>query len=440
MAERKKSQKKQNSRISDKAPKNMPRTKSEPPVRPQSSRSAGAPRADKTRNAPAGQPQRSAQNGTPRSVPPKQQRRQAQPDGRVRTDGKAAPNRQTVPNGQTVPNRHDQPPRPVDPKARKAVSRAMLSKNAPQRKRRYRGGNYILYYILAAIVLVIVMIVLSNTVLFNCNEIEVLGNVRYTAEEIIGYSGLKPGDNLLHTNTRAAEDEIMNSLAYIDGVRVKRSFPTKFIITVSEAEKWYGIRQNGVIAVISRRGKIIEQGNSEGLVIVKGYDAESIETGGWLKSKTEGKSDIPEAIFTAAEKAGLDKINEVDMTDKFSITVTVDNRVILELGPATKVESKLRVAAAFIKNELGAEDSVTVMLTNPEKFAVRYNPRQPSSSSSTGSSSPIGSSSPAASSGTPEVSEPPSDEASSAADTQESPEEVPAADVPLWTPVTEEPV
>lgn len=417
MAERKNSRKKQNSKIPDKVPKGMLKSKSEMPVRPQSSRSAGAPRPDRPGNA--GQPQRGVQNIRQRFAAKKQQKSREQPNTQVQ------PDRRVQPNGQTVPNRQTQPARPVDPKAQRAVSRAMNSRNAPRRKRRYRGGNYILYYILAAIILVIVMIVLSNTVLFNCSEIEVIGNVRYTAEEIIGYSGLKTGDNLLHANTKAAEEQIVNSLAYIDGVRVKRSFPTKFTITVSEAEKWYGVRQNGVIAVISRKGKIIEQGNSDGLVIVKGYDAESIETGGWLKSTTDGKSDIPETIFTAAEKAGLEKINEVDMTDKFSVVVTVDNRVILELGPAVNVESKLRVAVAFIKNELGAEDSVTVMLTNPEKFAVRYNPKQPSSSSSTVSSSPA-----ASSGGTPDASEPVS---SPAGDTQEPPEGAPS-----WVPVTDE--
>lgn len=414
MAERKNSRKKQNSKIPDKVPKSMLKSKSELPVRPQSSRPAGAPRPNQAGKAPAGQPQRGVQNVRPAAK--KQRNGQARPDSR------------TAPNMRTLPNRQTQPQRPVDPKAQRAVSKAMNSRSAPRRKRRYRGGNYILYYILAAIILVIVMIVLSNTVLFNCSEIEVIGNVRYTAEEIIGYSGLKTGDNLLHANTKAAEDRIVNSLAYIDGVRVKRSFPTRFTITVSEAEKWYGVRQDGVIAVISRKGKIIEQGNSDGLVIVKGYDAESIETGGWLKSTTDGKSDIPETIFTAAEKAGLEKINEVDMTDKFSVVVTVDNRVILELGPAVKVESKLRVAAAFIKNELGAEDSVTLMLTNPEKFAVRYNPRQPSSSSSAVSSSPA-----ASSGGTPDASEPSSSVSSSAGDTQEPPEEAPA-----WVPVTDE--
>lgn len=279
--------------------------------------------------------------------------------------------------------RQSAPKRPVNPQAQKAVSKAMHSKTASKKRRKFRGGNYILYYILAAIIVVIVMIVLANTVLFKCSEIEVQGNMRYSATEIIGRSGLKSGDNLLHVNVGEAADKIVNSLSYVDKAEVKRSFPTKFIITVDEAERWYALSQDGVKAAISRMGKIIEQGNTDGLTVVKGFDAESIETGKWLKSKTEGKDEIPQIVFDAAEKAGLEKLDEIDMTDRFSVKLSVDGgRVVLELGPATDVESKLRVAAAIIKEELGAEESVTLLLTNPEKVAVRNKPKPPSTSSS----------------------------------------------------------
>lgn len=317
--------------------------------------------------------------------------------------------------------------KPVSSQTQKAVAKAMRSKAAPRKKRRYRGGNYILYYILAGIIVTVVMIVLSNTVLFKCGEIEVVGNKRYSAQEIAARSGLNIGDNLLHADTSAAAERIVSSLAYVDKAEVKKAFPTKFTVTVTEAEKWFAISQNGVTATISRMGKIIEQGNTDGLTVVKGFEAESIETGKWLKSKTDGKDEIPQLVFDAAEKAGLEKLDEIDMTDKFAVKLSVDGgRVILELGPAAEMESKLRVAAAFIKNELGAEESVTVLLSNPEKFAVRNKPKPPSSSTSSSSSKPPETSEP------PESSDPETNEPSGTYETGEPTYE--ASD-----PTTEEP-
>lgn len=317
--------------------------------------------------------------------------------------------------------------KPVSSQTQKAVAKAMRSKAAPRKKRRYRGGNYILYYILAGIIVTVVLIVLSNTVLFKCGEIEVVGNKRYSAQEIAARSGLNIGDNLLHADTSAAAERIVSSLAYVDKAEVKKAFPTKFTVTVTEAEKWFAISQNGVTAAISRMGKIIEQGNTDGLTVVKGFEAESIETGKWLKSKTDGKDEIPQLVFDAAEKAGLEKLDEIDMTDKFAVKLSVDGgRVILELGPASEIESKLRVAAAFIKNELGAEESVTVLLSNPEKFAVRNKPKPPSSSTSSSSSKPPETSEP------PESSDPETNEPSGTYETGEPTYE--ASD-----PTTEEP-
>lgn len=245
-------------------------------------------------------------------------------------------------------------------------------------RKRFRGGNYALYYVMGAMVVAIVFIILANTVLFNCAEISVLGNDKYTEDEIIGRSGVKIGDNLLHINASDAQQNIIDSLAYIDDAKVKKSFPTKVSITVTEAEKQYCISDGGVTAVISRKGKIIEHGGADGLPLVKGFEPETTEVGKWLSSKTEGKTEIPAEIFEAADAAGLKNITEIDMTDKFSVNIIVENRIILELGPAEKVKSKLLVAVELINKEIGKDEYVTLHLNNPEKVPVQNNslPRQ----------------------------------------------------------------
>lgn len=272
-----------------------------------------------------------------------------------------------------------------------SANNAASTRNRPPKKKKYRGGNYALYYVMGAVVLVIVFIVLANTVLFNCTQISVSGNEKYTSEEIIARSGLNIGDNLLRMNTSSARENIIGSLAYVDDVKIKRSFPTKVNIIVAEAVKQYCIVENGTTAAISRKGKIVEHCDAGDLPVVKGYEAETLEVGKWLSSKTEGKSEIPDVIFSAADAAGLKGITVVDMSDKFSVNITVEDRIILELGPAEDVKSKLLVAVKLINEEIGKEEYVTLRLTNPEKVPVHNNslprPSKPVSSSSVNSSS-----------------------------------------------------
>ena len=258
-----------------------------------------------------------------------------------------------------------------------------------EKRRNYRVGNYALYYVLIIIVIVIVFIILANTVLFKCTRINVSGNVKYTSDEIIEKSGLQIGENLLKINVTDARDNIVASLAYIDDAEVKKSFPTNINITVTEAEKAYCISEGGVTAAISRKGKILEHCEAGDLPIVKGFEPESLETGRWLKSKTEGKTELPESIFKAADKTSLKNITEIDITDKFSIKVVVENRVILNLGSADEIESKFLVAVELINNQLGKDEYVTILLSNPEKVPVQNNsvPQQSKPVSSSSSSS-----------------------------------------------------
>lgn len=270
------------------------------------------------------------------------------------------------------------PTAPINKKSQAAVTSAMRARRQTPKKHKFRGGNYILYYMMAGAVALVVLVILANTVLFDCKEITVDGNVRYTAEEIIEHSGLQTGDNLLHVDSSRAEESLVNTLAYIDAAKVKKSFPTKLAITVTEAEKWYIVTQNGVNAAVSRGGKIIEHCQPDKLAVVRGYEAETMEVGSRLKSKTDGKTELPSEIFKAAEKSGLKNINEIDITDRFSIKMNIENRIFLELGTISKIESKLIVAKELIDSEIAPSESVTILLSNPEQVAVSpINPAEP---------------------------------------------------------------
>lgn len=301
-----------------------------------------------------------------------------------------------------APQRAQNPPRrPANPKADKAITAAMRRRNPKARTKRFRGGNYILYYLMAAVVVIIVLIILSNTVLFKCTRIDVAGNVRYKPEEILSVCGIAEGDNLLRVNTANAEKNIADALVYIDSASVKKHFPTRVEITVTEAEKWYCVEENGITAAISRGGKIVEHCAPEDFPVVHGLEAESLQTGAWLKSKTDGKTGIPPLLLNAAEKAGLRDITAIDIADKFSIKMVVDGRITLELGSSSEAESKLIIAKSIIDSDIGENDNVTMLLSNPDKVALRNNQTEVPVQSTTSSTS-----TPAESSEPPEESKP----------------------------------
>lgn len=261
-----------------------------------------------------------------------------------------------------------QPARAQQRRTDRAINQATVHRSVKGRKRGSRGGNYIMYYIFAAIIIVIVLAVLSNTVLFNCNSIEVEGNSRYTVEQILAPSGLEVGQNLLHINTAQAEKRISAALNYIDMVEVSKVFPTKIKITVNEAEKWFLVSQDGITAAVSRMGRIVELGSESGLPTVVGYEAEELIPGAALTSTESGKTSLPLQLLEKAESCGITGITLIDLTDRFDISIECGDNITLEIGGVADIDSKLAVGAEVLKYE---NANVTINLKNPNKPSAR---------------------------------------------------------------------
>lgn len=352
-------------------------------------RPKSAPQANvRGKSAPQnGSPNRTANNPAQGRPAPQNAQKPASRKGLFKKNGKKPANNpaQGRPAPQNAQKPAAKPLKPVPEQARKAADRATLAKTrTEQPKRPYRGGNYTLYFILAAVVVGIVLAVLSNTVLFKCGTIEVSGATRYSADEIIAGSGVKTGDNLLHIDEKKAAESVMSTFAFVDNVQVKKYYPTKIVIEITEAVNWFALVQDGKTNVISRGERVLGELPADGLVVLKGFEAQSLEVGARLSSAVEAKNKVAEEIFNAAEKVGLEKMTEIDITDRFSIKITVDGRIVLNIGSSNQLESKLRVAQALIEKEIGEDERVSVLLTNPEKVAVEsiQPERKPTSSSS----------------------------------------------------------
>lgn len=313
-----------------------------------------------------------ARGGSAQRKRPAQSAKKAQSTRTQRPQNRSAQERTARPQG-APPRSAARRPAPQPDRAQRrrtdrAINQATVHRSVKGRRRGSRGGNYIMYYILAAIIIIIVLAVLSNTVLFNCTSIEVEGNSRYTAEQIIAPSGLEIGQNLLHIDSGDAEKRISAALTYIDMVDVSKVFPTKIKITVKEAEKWFLVSQDGVTAAVSRMGRIVELGSESGLPTIVGYDAVELTPGATLTSSENGKTQLPLQILEKAEHCGITGITRVDLTDRFDISVDCGDNITLQLGGIADIDSKFAVGAEVLQYE---QANVTINLKNPNKPSAK---------------------------------------------------------------------
>ena len=102
-----------------------------------------------------------------------------------------------------------------------------------RRRRRGRGRFGGLLKVLCALA-VLVALTMGATVFFQVEQVEVNGNHRYTAEEVIAASGIQVGDNLYHMNKFAVAREMLEELPYTRELLIRRRLPSTIVITMTE--------------------------------------------------------------------------------------------------------------------------------------------------------------------------------------------------------------
>ncbi len=222
--------------------------------------------------------------------------------------------------------------------------------------RRHRRNNLTLYYYMIFFAVVITVTVLSVTLLFNANEVVVSGTQLYSSEQIRLICGVEQGDNLIRLDTHTAEKCALESLSYVDDIKVLRSFPSRISIKVTEAVPKANIEQDGKYYVVSESGRILEAGLDKpmgGLVVIVGYDLKNLGIGDKLESNDDMKQNITDTIFDTLEHTQLkEHISAINIADRSNIKLNYDSRINILLGSSLDLEYKLGAVKVIIDTKI----------------------------------------------------------------------------------------
>ena len=108
---------------------------------------------------------------------------------------------------------------------------ASMRHNRKRKRGRRRFG--LLFKLLCGAALVAAA-TLGATVFFQVETIAVVGNSRYTAQEVIDASGVQIGDNLFQMNKNQISQRILQQLPYVGEVSPQRGLPSTLTIQVTE--------------------------------------------------------------------------------------------------------------------------------------------------------------------------------------------------------------
>lgn len=209
-----------------------------------------------------------------------------------------------------------------------------------------------------AVVLVILAAALTVCVqlFFVIDRITVEGNYHYTEQEIIEKSGISVGQNMYAVNIGNAESEILARLSGINSAAIKRVLPDTVVISVVEhipamyvavGDSYY-ILSSGMLVLRSTTD--IEAIEKEGLIRIYTPDITGCIAGQQLETADSDIAHLAADIYSSLCEVGMNEnTGEINITDKFNITLKYGGAYTVKLGNALRIDEKLGMAKQMIE-------------------------------------------------------------------------------------------
>ena len=189
---------------------------------------------------------------------------------------------------------------------------ARQRRHKPPRRRR---GRFRLFYKFLSILMVTAAVILACVVFFKINSIEVVGNVRYTAQEIVDASGIQIGDNLMVLPRSRISAAIRAQLPYVEGVTIQRVPPDGVVLRVTERVAAASVDSAEGRWLITTQGKLLEPDVGGARLEVSGLTVLAPYAGGMVQVAEEDADTLRYVLELLAELEGRGILEQCSALD-----------------------------------------------------------------------------------------------------------------------------
>lgn len=227
------------------------------------------------------------------------------------------------------------------------------TKKKRRKKNKVKSGLLLLF--ITAIALIAVL-VLSLTVFFKISNFKVVGNTKYTTDEILSAVDIKEGDNLFLASEAKISDALRSKLPFIDEVKIKRILPDTLQITVGETTEEVCFVSNGRFYTANTKGKIISEVASvpQNLIAFIVPDTTVFGIGKAVSFASERESELFNSYMVMISKNGYD-VTSVNISDPYNSYMKYEDRLIVKFGSSSYFEEKADYFSASLS---GIEDGI----------------------------------------------------------------------------------
>lgn len=218
------------------------------------------------------------------------------------------------------------------------LSEEELSGFMRARRRAFSGPLMFVVVVLAAIFVM--------SVFFRVEDIQVVGNSHYSAEEIIRAVDIEEGDNLFFFDRFAAVGRAFSKLPYIEAVTVERSLPNKVVITVEETTALAYLQLGEEKWTLDHNCKVLgkaAEGEEASLLPVVGMHPGTLMIGETMQTEsgdTEIVAYLAEVLDQIEARGMTPYVTNIDFSNAQSPEFDYGGKYTVVLGRRDQVEHK----------------------------------------------------------------------------------------------------
>ena len=219
--------------------------------------------------------------------------------------------------------------------------------------------------IISTVILLVVItvgIILSLTVLFKTEKIEVEGDQYYYEDQIIAFSNVQLQQNIFIATMGSTPENISKNLSYVEEADVSFSIPDTVKITIKNAIPSYVIKNGNEYLLVSSKGRILDTvpENKDNLPELKCGELKETKVGENVSFTDENVPDILEAVSDSLIENEVKDITGFDVTNTANITLNYDNRITINIGLPEDIDYKIKTAMTIINEKLDPNGAKTI--------------------------------------------------------------------------------
>lgn len=222
---------------------------------------------------------------------------------------------------------------------------------------------------------VAIFVIAASAILFSVMRIDkvvVVGNSRYSVEEIIKASELQNAI-LPFAGERDAESKIIAACPYVDSVKFVKKYPSTIEVIVTEAEALYCINVEGRFFSLDSGLRVIDRvENPSGYVLLTLPMVKTAVEGSVIEFVDESQrtfiNGVLEDLFKGDETLEL---TSLDVSNRFNIVAYIGDSVKIKFGEYDNIAAKIRcVKIILASSDVAMSKRTFIDVTYPEKAIV----------------------------------------------------------------------